>query len=285
MTARTIDSYIYSFEKPKKPQERWGCLRADVAPNTERICSELHRELCKLEKYEVPSETDGRGAFKFGDVDVPKNGMYFFFQKGEEGHNGDRIVRVGINKTKKLALRMSNHFRLDPLRSVFSTYLIHIYILYLMGPKLDEWTGTCNPNKIFDANRFDELYRVNKKPSDLEKDLKILRSRMYKGNTDRLEGYRKALLPYFRENFRYSFVWFPDELEERDLMEDGIIGTVAHCNKCGPSSTWIGKLAPHKATREYGLWLRNCTSGRKRLSEDGKLKMVEYIEKTRDHDY
>lgn len=278
---KTLESYVIKLDRPKT---QWGPLKAEIIPKPERICNELHKELQHLEKYSIPTEKNRRGAFIFDSIEIPENGMYFFFQEDETAHGGYRVVRIGINKTNTLKRRMSNHFRLDITRSAFSTYLIDIYIKYLLYPKLNKWTENGSSN-VFTANKFDGLYKVNKKISELEEDLRILRQRKFTGNIPRFDEYKEALLPFFQENFKYSFVWFPDDLKERDLMEDGLIGTVSHCGDCGPSNHWLGLLAPYKLSRKYGLWQRHCLSGKTQLLGEGLNTLEGYMDKTRDNDY
>ena len=40
-----------------------------------------------------------------------------------------------------------------------------------------------------------------------------------------------------------------------ERLEGPLIGTIAHCKLCRPSSNWLGGHSPKKKIRESGLWL------------------------------
>lgn len=54
------------------------------------VCGKLHEILWEGRRY------------RFGDgfSYMPKNGVYVLFEKGESGHGGDRIVRIGTHTVK-----------------------------------------------------------------------------------------------------------------------------------------------------------------------------------------
>jgi len=66
-----------------------------------KICSDLHKILDHLQYYQYP----------FGEFDLPLNGIYFLFEKGESAHGTNRIVRVGSHRGQNnLISRLTEHY-------------------------------------------------------------------------------------------------------------------------------------------------------------------------------
>ena len=52
-----------------------------------------------------------RFSFPFNKADIPSNGIYILFEKGEKAHSVDRIVRIGTHTGKdQLCSRIIEHF-------------------------------------------------------------------------------------------------------------------------------------------------------------------------------
>jgi hypothetical protein len=60
-----------------------------------------------------------------------------------------------------------------------------------------------------------------------------------------------------RENFSFRFIEMEKQLQRmgRQGLESRLIGTIAHCGLCGPSSTWLGRHSPRRKIQESGIWL------------------------------
>lgn len=65
------------------------------------ICQQLHA-LCNA----LP-----RHRFPFDEQAIPRNGIYILFEKGEQAHGGDRIVRVGTHTGENQLPRCVSHER------------------------------------------------------------------------------------------------------------------------------------------------------------------------------
>ena len=77
-------------------------------------CAELHQYVWILQRYSYP--------INWGEL--PKNGIYFQFENGEEAHGGDRIVRVGTHReVNRLALRIKSHFNGTRSNSIFRSHV------------------------------------------------------------------------------------------------------------------------------------------------------------------
>ena len=75
-------------------------------------CEWLHKQLEQLPLIKYP----------FNPKELPENGIYFFYEKGEIwGHGGTkpRIVRVGTSKDGNLRKRLAEHFLLDESKMNF----------------------------------------------------------------------------------------------------------------------------------------------------------------------
>ncbi|GAG98657.1 unnamed protein product, partial [marine sediment metagenome] len=56
----------------------------------------------------------------FNEQEIPKNGIYILFEKGECAHSTDRIVRIGTHTGKnKLRSRLKEHLNENKDRSIF----------------------------------------------------------------------------------------------------------------------------------------------------------------------
>ena len=53
-------------------------------------CESVHRIVNELERH----------LFPFEKSKIPLNGIYILFQKGENGHQQERIVRIGVHKAE-----------------------------------------------------------------------------------------------------------------------------------------------------------------------------------------
>ncbi len=50
-------------------------------------CKDIHKIVNELERHNFP----------FDESRIPRNGIYVLFQKGEYGHEQERIVRIGTH--------------------------------------------------------------------------------------------------------------------------------------------------------------------------------------------
>ncbi|MAE50000.1 hypothetical protein CMI48_04200 [Candidatus Pacearchaeota archaeon] len=174
-----------------------------------------------------------RFSFPFDEREIPKNGIYVLFEKGEGGHGGDRIVRVGTHTgLDQLRSRLFQHFLNENKdRSIFRKNI---------GRSLLHKEGD-----LFLASwELDLTTRDAKEQHESSVDL------------DRQREVEKQVTAYIQDHF--SFVVFPIEEKERRMdVESKIISTVSLCNGCGPSEGWLGGSSPKEKIRKSGLWLVN----------------------------
>lgn len=186
-------------------------------------CKSFHEWAYSLPRFQFP----------FDAVQIPKNGLYLLFQKGERGHRSDRIVRVGTHTgTDQLRSRLKQHF-LTPNkdRSIFRKNIGRALLAQDKDPFLADWELDLTPR----AAR--ELHGTH---IDFEKQKMV----------------EKNVSEYIQNNFSFAVVRVDDK-EERLRLESRIISTVSLCTDCKPSADWLGNSSPKEKIRESGLWIVN----------------------------
>ena len=187
------------------------------------FCKKLHRLFGEMKKYNFP----------FDDKEIPRNGIYILFEKGEAGHDGDRIVRIGTHTGKnQLRSRLRQHFLNENKdRSIFRKNIGRALLNRDNDNFLEFW-------------ELDLTTRVAK-----DKFLHLIDMKKQK-------EIEKKVSDYIKNNF--SFVVFQvDDVEDRLRLESRIISSVSRCEECGPSENWFGLNSPKKKIRDSGLWLVN----------------------------
>ncbi|MFG6568812.1 hypothetical protein [Sulfitobacter sp. 1A13679] len=159
--------------------------------------------------------------------EIPKNGIYLVFEKGESAHGGDRIVRVGTHTgNDRLAKRLHEHlFKPNKDRSIFRKHIGRC--LLADDPFLEQWNFdlTSRANKLKYAGRVDIEHQ------------KEVEARVTEYISDNLE-----------------FVVFPvKEKPERLDLEKSLLATINCCADCHPSPTWLGLRHQADIIRQ-GLW-------------------------------
>jgi hypothetical protein len=202
---------VIKFEKIKK------------GVSMSHICETIHRHFAKLPRHTFP----------FKESDIPSNGIYILYEKGEKAHGTDRIVRVGTHTgDNQLRSRLKQHFVSENKdRSIFRKNIGRAILAKRNDPFLEQW-------------EWDLTTKANK-----EKYLPLL-------DREKQAAVEKEVSLYIREAF--SFVAFEvAEKAERLDQESKIISTVSLCDECGPSDHWLGLYSPKAKIRESGLWLVN----------------------------
>jgi hypothetical protein len=186
-------------------------------------CKKLHQLLNGLKRREFP----------FNEEEIPLNGIYLLFEKGEAGHGADRIVRIGTHTGKdQLRSRLRQHFiNENKDRSIFRKNIGRAILNKNKDPFLKYWEIDLTPraakekySKIIDFSKQEEVEREVSK--------------------------------YIQKNL--SFVTLRiDDKEKRLYLESRIISTISLCDECKPSKSWLGLFSPIKKIHDSGLWLVN----------------------------
>ncbi|MDY0385693.1 MAG: hypothetical protein RBT65_00905 [Methanolobus sp.] len=186
-------------------------------------CGNLHQLFGELERMYFP----------FDENKIPKNGIYILFEKGEYGHDTDRIVRVGTHTGKnQLRSRLKQHFiNENKDRSIFRKNIGRAFLNMDNDPFIEQW----------------ELDLTKREAKD-----------KYSSSIDPAKQAKteKRVTQYIQDNF--SFVVFEvNDKDQRMELEAKLISTVSLCTECRPSETWFGNHSPKNKIRESGLWLVN----------------------------
>jgi hypothetical protein len=184
------------------------------------ICSELHQLMDRLPHYHFP----------FDQAELPQNGIYILFEKGEMAHGTNRIVRVGThNGQNRLIQRLEEHFiNENKDRSIFRKNIGRAMLNQNGDSFLAQWELdlTTREGKLENSNAI-----------DMEKKKQLERS----------------VSEYICANF--SFCIIPVlTYEERMEYEANIISSVSNCHLCRPSPGWLGLYSPVEKIRESGMW-------------------------------
>ena len=183
------------------------------------LCGEMHQLCNRLERFSFP----------FEDNKIPINGIYILFEVGEQGHEQDRIVRIGTHTgDKQLRPRLKQHFLNENKdRSIFRKNIGRALLNKNDDPFLKYWELDLTTRKAKD--KYQSIIDFNKQ-NEIE----------------------KQVSSYIQNNL--SFVIFQvNDKSERLALESKIISTVSLCNKCTPSVKWLGLSSPKSKICESGF--------------------------------
>jgi hypothetical protein len=197
--------------------------RVNVSPTATTMCAVLH-ELVRNGTLHT---------FPFNRRDIPADGIYALFERGETSHGGNRIVRIGTHTgDAQLPARLRQHFiQQNKDASIFRKNIGRALLAAAADPYLVEWER--DRSTLAGRERF-----------GLEPDA-VKRTRVEADVTHHLQT-------------NMSFVVFnvPDKAE-RLRLESRMISTLSICRQCVPSTTWLGAASPQDRIRQTGLWLVN----------------------------
>lgn len=174
-----------------------------------------------------------RHGFPFVGSKIPPNGIYILFEKGEQGHQGQRVVRVGTHTgTNQLRSRLKQHFLNENKdRSIFRKNIGRALLNLNSDSFLKSWELDLTTRKARKkyASSIDFDYQ------------KLIEARVSQ---------------YIQSNFSFC-VFEINSKEERLEIESKIISTVSWCEDCNPSKKWLGNSSTKKKIVESGLWQVN----------------------------
>jgi hypothetical protein len=202
-------------------------------------CRYLHERLSRLPRLKPEDDL----------AKIPQNGIYILFENGEEGHGGDRIVRIGTHRGQNhLAKRIREHlYTPNKDRSVFRKHIGRCLLVRGGDPFLEQW----------------EIDLTSKSSRALNEG---------KIDIDRLQQVEADVSHYMVENFSFAVLRF-DSTVDRRANEGYFLSTVYECPDCGPSETWLGKFHPKwEVIRTGGLW--NVQSLRGKVLSLGEAKCL-----------
>lgn len=186
-------------------------------------CETIHRLFRSLERHRFP----------FSVADIPLNGVYVLFEKGEYGHGGERIVRIGSHSGEKQLLpRLKQHFlNQNKDRSIFRKNIGRSLLKRNSDPFLELWEIDLTTREARD--KYSHLI-------DLEHQKSI----------------ESGISQYIQSNFSFC-VFEVIEKAKRLEIESKLISTVSLCEVCRPSDNWLGGSSPKPKIMKSGLWQVN----------------------------
>jgi len=225
-------------------------------------CQWLHEQLEKLPLFSYPFQINK----------LPYDGIYFFYEKNENwGHGGlkPRIVRVGTHKNGNFRSRISEHFLLDEAKMNFTEGNPAPHERSIFRKNI----GRALLNR--DKNGYLDVWEIDFTTHKSREENRQLRNIMVE------KVIESAITKILRENFSFRFIVMDNQDERMGTkgLESSLIGTLARCNKCGPSLNWLGNVSPKRKIRESGLWLVQHLSSPEITQEERKI-ISDAIEKT-----
>lgn len=198
-------------------------LKGNTEANRNNRCEQIHQIFSSMKRFTFP----------FNESKIPKNGIYVLFEKGENSHKKERIVRIGTHTGEnQLPSRLKQHFLNENKdRSIFRKNIGRALLNMKKDSFLKQWeidlTTKDSRKKFSDSINLEKQKQIEKQVSD-----------------------------YIQKNF--SFIVFPIKDKEKRLeMESKIISTISKCQECKPSQNWLGKFSPKEKIRKSGLWQVN----------------------------
>lgn len=185
----------------------------------------LHELFNEQKRYSFP--------FRHQENEIPMNGIYIVFEKGENFEDLDRIVRVGTHTgNNQLRSRLNQHFvKENKNRSIFRKNIGRCFLNNEKSPYLPLW----------------ELDTTSK--AEKEKNIKLL-------DIDFEKQIEKRISDYIQANLSFC-IFQVDTKEQRLFWESKIISTLAKSNELKPSRNWLGNLSTKDKIKAIGLWQVN----------------------------
>ena len=186
----------------------------------------------------------------FDPEQLPQNGIYFFYELGEMwGHDGDcqRIVRVGTHREGNFRSRIADHYLIDERKMRFNPDQA--------APK-DRSIFRKNIGRALlhrDGDTYEAIWNI-------DFTTQVTRERMgSRRDVEKEKQIEDSVTRILRE--RFTFRWIELKGQERRMgsqgLEAALIGTLAKCGECRPSSNWLGCFSPKPKIAQSGLWLEH----------------------------
>ena len=188
-----------------------------------KVCQDLHSFFNSLKRFSFP----------FDKNEAHLNGIYILFEKGEKGHETDRIVRIGTHTGQdQLRSRLMQHFvNENKDRSIFRKNIGRAILNKNKDSFLPAW-------ELDLTSKAAREFHINSVDFNKQKEVE------------------KEVSRYIQDNF--SFALIPVEDKARRLeIEAKLISTISLCDDCKPSKTWLGNFSTKDKIRDSGLWLVN----------------------------
>jgi len=201
-------------------------LLSQASSSPKNICHEIHKLVHTLKRY----------SFEFDCDTIPTNGICILFEKGEIGHQGNRIVYIGTHTGQgRLVNRLKEHFIVKKKdRSILRKNIGRALLARNNDPFLKQW----NWDLTSKAKRDQFLSQLN---------------------TTKQKETENSVSQYMQGNFSFCVLNIPTN-EERCRINKFLIQTISSCKECTASSHWLGLSSPIPNIVDSSLWLTQHTS-------------------------
>jgi len=212
--------------------------------------------------------------FPFAADRLPFTGIYFFYETGETwGHGGEqgRIVRVGSSRPGNLRNRINEHYLLDESRMTFSKD----------RPKpSDRSIFRKNIGRALLYGAGDEYLEVWEMDFTTTKKRESAAHLRHMNKERRLEAEITRIL---RNTFSFRFITMEGQAQTMGTrgLEGPIVGTLARCRWCSPSSGWLGRHSPKPRIAGSGLWQEQHLSDEE-LNDAGRAVFLTALTRTKE---
>lgn len=197
-------------------------LKRKTLTSVERACKLLHQCVRAGRRFRAD----------FDRHELSQSGIYFILERGERGHGGERIVRIGTHtgNSSTLGDRLAEHYQAaNKDRSIFRRNIGRALLHRSRDPYLNTWNLDFTARKSR-KNGGDRL-RVKKQA--------------------RIESRVSA---YLKNQTSFLVLECNSGAAGLRRLERGLIATVAQCKHCAASKHWMGSFSPDEKIRESALW-------------------------------
>jgi len=229
-------------------------------------CEWLHTQLEQLRMVKYP----------FSLETLPKNGIYFFYQEGENwghGENNPRIVRVGTSKDGNFQSRIAEHYLIDESKMNFNAHkpAPHERSIFrknigraLLNKRKDNYLNIWELDLT--SHKAREEHQTKR---DIEKEKKI----------------ESEITQLLRNNFYFKYIELDSQTPRmgKTGLESALIGTLAQCPLCKASKDWLGKYSSKPQISEGKLWLIQHLKAKPITEQDRETiaRAITFLRRTR----
>lgn len=186
--------------------------------------------------------------YPFDLSELPKNGIYAFYEDGETwGHSEQRprIVRIGTHKQGNFRSRIREHYLLDERKMRFDASKPAPHERSIFRKNI----GRALLNR--DHDPYLDIWEIDYTTSAAR------RERGYLRDIAKERALEAEITSILRTTFSFRYLVVEDQAKRvgANGLESALIGTVAGCRECEPSSHWLGLYSPVAKIRASGMWL------------------------------
>ena len=232
-----IRNIRFSLENPKDINYGLLLIKQSYENNNEDIFSytaynhNIHKIFNEAKRYSYPLRDE-----------IPNNGLFVLFEKGEKFHDKDRIVYVGSNIKENRIPKMMDYIYQSGNRD--NTSFRKNIGRSLLEKDYKSYNKKFN---VHPTNKIKTLWNMDIKEFDDEFDENS------KENKE-IQNIEEMVSKYIQDNFSFSIIEVDDKLKRLQL-KNKIISSLSLSDESKPNEDWLGYDSPREKIRKSGLWL------------------------------